>query len=571
MMKQKNKSLWPLMGLPGLVWYAVLGILSPVVSALFALSLQPIVDAGLSGDMAQFGQACLLAVLLAAADLLFMYGVQYSRAILVNRSTRLLSQAYFGYILRQQPWAFFAKDSSVFLSKMTTEAPQIASDYVGSTLDLYRGVCSLVASLALLTTAGWELALLVLMGSLISVYLPKCLQHRSTQTQQRYLETNRAHLAFLREGLDNFLLIRLYNLFSMQQKACRHYAEQVEQTHNHHQRIGLTMDMLAGAISQGSFLAILAGAMFLVIQGTISVGYTMSLTQLLGGVMAPFELLPGYCMARRTGKTLYLETRNHLRKTLDHSGKKDLSSAPMRLSLENVSFSYANSPIHIKNLTLCVERGKKYAVVGESGCGKSTLVKLLMGFFTPGSGEVLVDHTPLSQITPASYYSYVGYQGQTATFFHDTLEQNILLGRSIEAGQWQALLKRVKLDEWIERLPNKAHTYIEEQGKNLSGGQAQRVALARCLVGQPAFLMLDEITSALDPQTASELERTILSLDDVGLVCITHRMQEENMRLYDKILMMQNGTIVEQGTWEELIKKKGKFFYLAQQDENIKS
>ena len=106
MMKQKNKSLWPLMGLPGLVWYAVLGILSPVVSALFALSLQPIVDAGLSGDMAQFGQVCLLAVLLAAADLLFMYGVQYSRAILVNRSTRLLSQAYFGYILRQQPWAF---------------------------------------------------------------------------------------------------------------------------------------------------------------------------------------------------------------------------------------------------------------------------------------------------------------------------------------------------------------------------------------------------------------------------------------------------------------------------------
>lgn len=84
-------------------------------------------------------------------------------------------------------------------------------------------------------------------------------------------------------------------------------------------------------------------------------------------------------------------------------------------------------------------------------------------------------------------------------------------------------------------------------------------------------MVLDEITSALDPQTASELERTILSLDDVGLVCITHRMQEENMRLYDKILMMQNGTIVEQGTWEELIKKKGKFFYLAQQDENIKS
>lgn len=250
MMKQKNKSFWSLMGLPGFVWYAVLGLLSPVVSALFALSLQPIVDAGLSGDMARFGKACLLAVLLAAADLLFMYGVQYSRAVLVNRSTRLLSQAYFDYILRQQPSAFFAKDSSVFLSKLTTEAPQIASDYVGSTLDLYRGVCSLVASLALLTTAGWELALLVLIGSLISAYLPKCLQHRSTQTQQHYLETSRAHLAFLREGLDNFLLIRLYNLFSMQQKACRCYTAQVEQTHNHHQRIGLTMDMLAGAKSR---------------------------------------------------------------------------------------------------------------------------------------------------------------------------------------------------------------------------------------------------------------------------------------------------------------------------------
>lgn len=217
----------------------------------------------------------------------------------------------------------------------------------------------------------------------------------------------------------------------------------------------------------------------------------------------------------------------------------------------------------VEHLTLRLDCTKKYALVGSSGSGKSTLAKLLLGFLTPTQGSVTLDGIPLDQVEVGSLYRAVGYQSQNNTFFRDTLEHNILLGRSRSPEDWKQLLQQVQLAHWVAQLPQQAQTVVEENGKNLSGGQAQRVALARCLAGKPTFLVLDEITSALDPQTAGALMDTVLALEGVGLLAITHDLNGERLKRFDSILVLRDGALIEQGSWEALMAQRGELYRLS--------
>lgn len=563
MNKTDFTSIWRLSGPGALICYALLAPLSALCSTLFALSLQPVVDTGLSGDLARFGLACLAAFLLGAVDLALNHWTVCRQAALVHRCTNRLCQHYLHLTLAQKVERLQGQDSAVYLSKLTADAPLISSGYLGNALDLYRSAWSLAASLAVLAAAGWELAALAVLCALVSLALPKLLQQSADRAETVYLDANRTHLVQAQEILTNLLLIRLHGLASEQEVRYRSAASQVEQTDNRRQVVRQRMNTLGSAISQLSFVLLLAGAMLLVIQGKLSVGYTMSLTQLLGGVMFPFEVLPGYWMALQTGKRLYRSNLEQLQSGLDTPGIQPLSHPPRQLALHGVSFAYPHRPPLVENLTLYLDCTKKYALVGSSGSGKSTLAKLLLGFLTPTQGSVTLDGIPLDQIEAGSLYRAVGYQSQNNTFFRDTLEHNILLGRSRSPEDWKQLLQQVQLAHWVAQLPHQAQTVVEENGKNLSGGQAQRVALARCLAGKPAFLVLDEITSALDPQTAGALMDTVLALEGVGLLAITHDLNGERLKRFDSILVLRDGSIIEQGSWEALMAQRGELYRLS--------
>lgn len=563
MNKTNCTSIWRLAGPGALVCYALLAPLSALCSSLFALSLQPVVDTGLSGDLARFGLACLAAFLLGAVDLGLNHWTVSRQAALVHRCTNRLCQHYLHQILAQKVERLQGQDSAVYLSKLTADAPLISSGYLGNALDLYRSAWSLIASLAVLAAAGWELAALAVLCALVSLVLPKLLQRSADQAEAAYLDANRTHLAQAQEILTNFLLIRLYGLAPEQEARYGNAATQVERADNRRQVVRQRMNTLGSAISQLSFVLLLAGAMLLVIQGKLSVGYTMSLTQLLGGVMFPFEVLPGYWMALQTGKRLYRSNLEQLQNGLDTPGVQPLPHAPRQLALHGVSFAYPHRPPLVENLSLRLDCTKKYALVGSSGSGKSTLAKLLLGFLTPTQGSVTLDGIPLDQIEAGSLYRAVGYQSQNNTFFRDTLEHNILLGRSLSPEDWKQLLQQAQLAHWVSQLPHQAQTLVEENGKNLSGGQAQRVALARCLAGKPAFLVLDEITSALDPQTAGALMDTVLALEGVGLLAITHDLSGARLKRFDSILVLRGGSIIEQGSWEALMAQQGELYHLS--------
>lgn len=547
-----------------MLWYLLCAPLAILASTLFAMSLQPVIDAGLAGDAAAFAAASVRAAALVMADVIAAYWEDVQRLKIKTACTRQLRDQYFSGFFQQRIQQFLETDSAEHLSKLTVDAEVISEKYCESLLHIYRYIWSLAISVAAIMSARWELAIYVVVFSLISVNLPKLFQRRADAAEQDYLSAGRAHLDTAQESIRNYLLTRLHGLVSSQVKKYQRAVKEVERKDRSRRGKAFAINAAAGGVSELSFVLMIIFAMLLVMDGKLSVGYVMSVSQLLGGIMFPFEMLPGCILSYRTGRKLYETNRTRM----EAAAGEERASLPLprdirRIQVDGLSFAYHEAAPILNGVSLSLEGSKKYALVGASGSGKSTLSKIIMGFLSPDSGKVAINGLPVERIHQEDLYSAVSYQSQTVTFFTDTIRNNILLGQSLPEAVWKSILQSARLEAMLDGLPEREDSLIEENGKNISGGEAQRIGLARCLAKGPRFMIFDEIAASLDNQNALEIEKMILSLPDVGVLMITHRICEENMREYDTIFVLRDGKISEQGAWDELIGKSGDFYQLA--------
>ena len=226
---------------------------------------------------------------------------------------------------------------------------------------------------------------------------------------------------------------------------------------------------------------------------------------------------------------------------------------------ENVSFTYpsANKP-SLQDANLELRRGGFYGFVGQSGAGKSTLANLLLGLIDPTTGAVSVDGTTLRELSRSGWQRRFGYVPQDPYVLDDTVRENITFGVAADDEKvWEAL-RRARLADVVGKLDGGLDARVGERGRQLSGGQLQRLAIARALFGSPDILFLDEATSALDGITETELLGALNELrGNTMIIMITHRLH--SLRKCDGIFLLENGVIVANGTYEELEQKSKPF------------
>ncbi len=307
-------------------------------------------------------------------------------------------------------------------------------------------------------------------------------------------------------------------------------------------------------LTQGLFLI---GSTWFAMGGHITVGdvvlFNTFFATISGSILALLSTIP--IISQATESAISISELLSAPDQEDNDGKRIVSGIAGDFSLQNVSFAYPGSPEPvIRNLSFNIRRGESIAFIGPSGCGKTTLLSLLLGFVRPTSGRILLDGVDMQELDLRSYRQHVGVVTQNILFFSGSIFDNVAYGnKEASAVDVAQALQLSCADEFIEELPDGDQTRLGEDGVRLSGGQSQRLAIARALVRDPRVLILDEATSALDIDTERMLQDGLNKIiAERTAIIVAHRLS--TIRQCDRIIILENGAIVAEGTHEELLK-----------------
>ena len=293
----------------------------------------------------------------------------------------------------------------------------------------------------------------------------------------------------------------------------------------------------------------------------VSVGSIVTVIALLYKAYEPIAIFNVEYTSYKLNKITvnkYIEFLDSLDDKNLENGKK-INKIDGNIEFKNVSFTYKNiNKDIIKNLSFKINKNNKVALVGESGSGKSTIIKLIIGLIKYDEGQILIDDNELSLVNLNSFYDNVTYVSQEAPIFDGTLKENLVFDKDIEDEKIIDVLKLVCLDEFYEKLNDGLYTELGERGIRMSGGERQRVALARLFFDDSKIIILDEATSAMDNITEKDVMNNVVkNLKDKTIIIIAHRL--ETIKDVDEIFVLDKGKIVEKGLYDELLDKNGYF------------
>lgn len=524
--------------------------------------IQQILDL-VAGEKIAFTLSELIAIAVACmAGVSAAFGCAYfSKPRFISRAIGQYRNFVFGQISQKSISAFNVENTGLYISALSNDAATIENGYLSNMFGLIDRSLMFVAALVMMFWYSPMLTLISVGLSLLPISVSVLAGNRMAIAEKKVSDLNETYMSTLRDSLAGFSVVKS---FRAELQMCRIYAESVRRVSDAKERrkkISVIIQMfsaIAGIIVQlGVFFV---GAYLALSPKGITVGTVLVFVQLLNYVLDPIAEIPNYLAERRAAKALIQKLANALHENVREEGAADKRSLTDGIRLQDVSFGYEPEKPVLHDVCFTFDSGKSYAIVGASGSGKSTLLNLLMASHSGYTGSICYDDMELRQISSESLYEMVSAVQQNVFIFNASIRDNITMFSDFPGEEVDRAIELSGLSQLL--LERGEDSLCGENGSELSGGEKQRISIARSLLKKSRVLLVDEATAALDARTAFQVSNAILDLEGLTRIVVTHALDEKLLKRYDCVLALRNGSLAESGTFDDLMEKKGYFYSL---------
>lgn len=541
----------------------ILTIAMSSLNLMISWLIQQIMDCTANQDMQALVRSAWIVIIVVVIYTIanVMYRAVYPRFL--QRAMQQYRDYAFSRLTQKSLRSFSKEGTALYVSALTNDCTSIENNYLAATFTLIELLFCFLGALIMMLYYSPVMLVLAVALSFLPVAVSMTAGNRLTEQEKEISKKNERFVSIVNELLSGFPVIKSFRAEAQASRLFSQRNEQAEEAKKNKRRTEQLISLLAndaGIIAQmGIFLA---GAWLAISGKGVTAGVVIVFVQLMNYILNPISQVPLLWSNRKAAIALMEKLSDALSENVREEGREKLNGFSEKIEVKDLTYGYEPESHVLKDMDAQFDAGKSYAIVGGSGSGKSTLLNLLMGSSSNYQGEICIDGVSIKNIESESLYQLMTSVQQNVFVFNDTIRNNVTMFHEFPDKEVTLALERSGLSEFIEK---RGEEFVcGENGANLSGGERQRISIARALLRKSPILLVDEATAALDAATARAVSFSILNLVGMTRIVVTHRLEEAILRRYDKILVMKNGTICEQGNFDTLMQQKGQFYSLFQ-------
>ena len=456
---------------------------------------------------------------------------------------------------------FNVENTANYISAFSNDATTIENGYLEMQFNILANAITLIGAVVMMIAYSPIMTIVACLFFVLPIGVSYITGNRIEKAERTISEKNSELVATLKDSLSGFSVIKSFKAENAISGLFTKSNTAVEKAKCNKRKLVTIISGLAGVAGVTAQLGTFLVGAFLALSGWgITPGILIVFIDLTANVINPIRELPEQLASRKAAIALI----DKLADSLDDNVREEGTHIPKLLNngitLKNVTFGYESNCNILHDINTTFDAGKKYAIVGASGSGKSTLLNLLMASHGNYSGEICYDGYEVKDISSESLYDIVSMIQQNVFVFNASIRDNITMFHEFPKAEVD---RAIELSGLSKLIADRGEDYLcGENGSGLSGGEKQRISIARSLLKKSQVLLVDEATAALDAETAYQVSNAILGLNDITSIVVTHSLDEGLLRQYDSIITLKNGSIVETGTFDEVIAEKGYFYSL---------
>lgn len=473
-------------------------------------------------------------------------------SLYVNRCIYEFRNAYYSKLINSKYADISSEDSGKYISALTNDANIITDQYFNNWIYMPEDIINIVGSFLAVMYINWIVGLIMVGMTVFVGIIPAILRKKIEKANLERSNSMASYTGKLKEYLLGSGIIKSYNAESKFAEETKKNNQKLLKWSNKYSIVNQSTGISAMIVSTAITLTMVGFSGYLAIQGRIDFGAIVAVLSLTERFYGPLQQLAGRLFTIISVRKINSKLLKVIDRNIDNQGK-DNTEFKKSIKLSDVSFSYKDSDrLILDNVSIEFEKNKKYMILGTSGSGKTTILKLISKVYDKYNGKITIDTVDYSDLSDACINKRVALAQQNCYLFNKSLQDNIDIFGDKNVKKLMNLIKEVKLDSFVAKLPQGIDTIIDEEINQVSGGEKMRINLARALYRDSDVLLLDEITSAIDRVTSDEIERMILAIKDKTLINVCHKFNEDFLWMYDKIFIIEEGKIVLEGYYPEI-------------------